>query len=204
MTRNKHTPGRKLAKEIERTQMLLWEFRKVHEKNWPTPSPLDSFRFAVTEIGEALDAFMRHTPDFSRNRERSKDVLDELADCAFMIVSALTPKRLNGLSDVVANVTLEDPPSLDEIVIAVSNAFAYQKALADLEDAYHGDRDYYTSPDNINELNVLLEDLKKAQEDSDTSALFALVMIAYYPHMKLDDRVQARLQRIETRLTEQV
>ena len=68
----------------------VWRVRAEIGDTWLTPSPLDCLRYAVTEAGEAMDAWLRdQRPDDARNNERRLDVLDELADCAIMLVSAL-------------------------------------------------------------------------------------------------------------------
>ncbi len=71
----------------------VWEFRKKYEKYWATPDLLWSLRFAFTEIAEAMDAWIRvNSNEFSRNREKDMQVIDELADTAIMLLTALGPK----------------------------------------------------------------------------------------------------------------
>jgi len=73
----------------------VWELRAEIGHVWLTPSPLDCLRYAFTEAGEAMDAWLRQQrPDDARNNARDADVLDELADCAIMLVSALGPNVL--------------------------------------------------------------------------------------------------------------
>jgi len=78
----------------------LWAFREHMGDSWPTPDTLDALRFAVTEAGEALDAWMRaNRPQYARNRDRLNGedaVLDELADCAMMLLTALGPGEFVG------------------------------------------------------------------------------------------------------------
>jgi hypothetical protein len=51
---------------------------------------MDSLRYAFTEAGEAMDAWLREQrPNDARNNERQPDVLDELADAAIMLVTAV-------------------------------------------------------------------------------------------------------------------
>lgn len=57
---------------------------------WKTPTPLDSMRYAVTEVSEAIDAAMRDSrPDHARNNDRDDYVPDELADVVIMVCSAV-------------------------------------------------------------------------------------------------------------------
>lgn len=77
----------------EKSIEKVWKFRKSYEDYWATPDLLWSLRFAFTEIAEALDAWMRaNSNEFSRNNEKNLDVIDELADTAIMLLTALGPK----------------------------------------------------------------------------------------------------------------
>lgn len=80
------------TKVLQQAHAELWAFRDEMGDYWPTPDTLDALRFAVTEAGEALDAWMRaNRPQYARNRERldyGEAVLDELADCAMMLLTA--------------------------------------------------------------------------------------------------------------------
>lgn len=71
---------------------LVWAYRRELEAVWPTPGRGDALRFAVTEAAEALDAELRANPLYARNRAREMDELDELADCALMLLTALGPE----------------------------------------------------------------------------------------------------------------
>lgn len=88
------------AKILQQAHAELWAFRDEMGDAWPTPDTLDALRFAVTEAGEALDAWMRaNRPQYARNRERldwDGAVLDELADCAMMLLTAVGPDLPNG------------------------------------------------------------------------------------------------------------
>lgn len=57
---------------------------------WVHPGYEDSLLFALTEIGEALDASLRMDPRYSRNRDRTMSVKDEMADAVIMLVRAAT------------------------------------------------------------------------------------------------------------------
>jgi NTP pyrophosphatase (non-canonical NTP hydrolase) len=72
---------------------MVWSFRREMEAAggaWQTPPPQDSLRYACTEAGEAMDAWLRaQRPDDGRNTTRQRDLLAELADCAIMLLSAV-------------------------------------------------------------------------------------------------------------------
>jgi NTP pyrophosphatase (non-canonical NTP hydrolase) len=68
----------------------LLELQEI-EPYWATPDPLNSLRYAFCEAAEAMDAWLRaERPSDSRNNERQNDVLDELADCAIMLLTAVS------------------------------------------------------------------------------------------------------------------
>lgn len=76
--------------ELEKVHKMVWRFRAVMSPHWATPEPIDCLRYAFCEAGEAMDAWLRQQrPGDSRNNERNPDVLDELADCAIMLLSAI-------------------------------------------------------------------------------------------------------------------
>ncbi len=76
--------------ELQECHRLVWAFRKEIEPYWATPDPLNSLRYAFCEAAEAMDAWLRaERPSDSRNNERQNDVLDELADCAIMLFTAM-------------------------------------------------------------------------------------------------------------------
>ena len=78
--------------ELAACHALVWAYRRELGAVWPTPGRVDALRFAVTEAAEALDAWLRTNPAYARNRAREMDVLDELADCAMMLLTALGPE----------------------------------------------------------------------------------------------------------------
>jgi len=70
---------------------IVWQYRAELESAWPTPTTEDALLFAFTELGEAVDAHLRSKPEYARNRDKDLDVLDELADCAMMLLTAMGP-----------------------------------------------------------------------------------------------------------------
>lgn len=83
----------KRAVEIGRVHTMVWTFRALYGEVWPTPDRMDSLRFALCESAEAMDAWLRGQPHFSRNRAKDLSVLDELADTAIMLLTALGEVR---------------------------------------------------------------------------------------------------------------
>lgn len=77
--------------EMRRLHQLVWKFRKGMEKHsdWKRPLPVECLAFALTEVGEATDAYLRAVGGFARNHERVRAMEDELADTYLMLVSAL-------------------------------------------------------------------------------------------------------------------
>jgi hypothetical protein len=71
------------------------ELRKMDEEHgdvWKMPSYNDSLMFAMTEIGESIDAILRQKPEYFRNREfatTGNEVYEEAADVAMMLIKAL-------------------------------------------------------------------------------------------------------------------
>lgn len=76
---------------LKRIHNDIWSFRSEMSSYWPAPSSIDSLRFAFTEAGEVMDAFLRTNPDYVRNNYRNVAMQDEIADCVIMLVTALGP-----------------------------------------------------------------------------------------------------------------
>ena len=110
---------------------MVWEFRRQMAGYWPTPDTLDAARFAVTEIGEAMDAFLRLDGGYARNRQRDPDVLDELADVAMMTLTAMGERapldewaeQWQGEEADVWGI-YEDLDEIDALVMLVKDFFA--------------------------------------------------------------------------------
>lgn len=98
---------------------IVWDMRRTLAHVWPTPNTQDSIRFAATEAGEALDAYLRTRPEFSRNRVRDHDELDEWADCAMMLLTAIGPDYIY-LGERPLPVS-GDPRTRDDLVADVTD-----------------------------------------------------------------------------------
>lgn len=70
----------------------VWQYRATLNDVWPTPDTQDALLFALTELGEAVDADLRTNGTYARNRDKSLDVLDELSDMALMLLTAMGPE----------------------------------------------------------------------------------------------------------------
>lgn len=81
-----------LTETVYLCHTIVWDARRELAHVWPTPDRNDALRFAATEAGEAMDAYLRTRREFSRNRHRDHDELDEWADCAMMLLTALGPE----------------------------------------------------------------------------------------------------------------
>lgn len=115
---------------LKETHTLVWDFRRDYHEYWATPKRIEALRFAVTEVAEAMDAWIRATsPYFSRNRDKQSGLVDELADTVIMLVTALGQDfdfDLHEQSMRVYEGGHRDDPvttTVDEIVIGVTRAF---------------------------------------------------------------------------------
>ena len=164
--------------ELQECHRLVWAFRKEIEPYWATPDPLNSLRYAFTECAEATDAWLRiERPSDSRNNERQNDVLDELADCAIMLLTALNFDEIKSQSNnrydtdfIFLHAREPERHRLEVLAYQIANA------------------------------------LVNARNDSDETssiylgwihdAVMSLGWIASYPQMELKQRIQGRLERI--------
>lgn len=115
-----------IAESIVLTHGVTWHYRRKLAPFWPTPGRIDSLRFAFTEAGEALDAYLRTIPQYARNNARNMSVPEELADCAMMLCTALPEAYRFTWLDAPATV------SLDGICFAVAEAMLTGDVLAPL------------------------------------------------------------------------
>lgn len=112
---------------LQACHALVWQHRAELGDRWPTPEPDDALAFAVTEVGEAVDAQLRLNPLYKRNSDREMDMYDELADVAMMLLTAL------GREWEPYEYFKGYPPScLSEVATAV--ATAWNDALKDFGD----------------------------------------------------------------------
>ncbi len=76
--------------QLQNLHKLVWGFRALVAEYWLTPEPEAALRYAFTEAGEAMDALLREKrPTDRRNNDKDHDRLDEWADCAIMLLTAL-------------------------------------------------------------------------------------------------------------------
>ena len=75
-------------KQLETAEAMVQQFRIDTRGFFAEPSVQESLLFALTEIGEAIDAQLRTDDRFARNNSRNISVVDELTDVLFMLASA--------------------------------------------------------------------------------------------------------------------
>ena len=74
---------------IKQIHTAVWDFRRKYSEWWATPEPDDCLRYAFTEAGELMDAYLRsQRPGDARNNAKDHSVEKELADVAIMLMSA--------------------------------------------------------------------------------------------------------------------
>jgi len=77
-----------ITKEVMETyKEMVIKWRKQTKHAYPWPNDYDCIRFALTELGEALDAEMRENKGYKRNNVKNHGVNDELGDALFMLFS---------------------------------------------------------------------------------------------------------------------
>ena len=106
----------KQAVNLAKVHTMVWEFRALYGGLWPTPDRMDALRFAFCESAEAMDAWLRGQPRFNRNRPKDLNVLDELADTAIMLLTALGYETQRGAVE-------REPVDLDVICGEVAFIF---------------------------------------------------------------------------------
>ena len=81
-----------MTTDLQALHKTIWDFRAEMNGRWPTPTSVDSLRYAFCEVAESLDAFLREArPGDKRNNDRNVSVAAELADAAIMFLTALGP-----------------------------------------------------------------------------------------------------------------
>lgn len=109
--------------ELQRVHKMVWRFRAVMSPHWATPEPMDCLRYAFCEAGEAMDAWLRQQrPGDSRNNERNPDVLDELADCAIMLLSAVGDVNWEGWNQELYDINVDDLPHVFHLIFYSAHA----------------------------------------------------------------------------------
>jgi NTP pyrophosphatase (non-canonical NTP hydrolase) len=160
--------------ELQECHRLVWAFRQEIEPYWATPDPLNSLRYAFCEAAEAMDAWLRaERPSDSRNNERDNDVLDELADCAIMLLTAVNPDFIHEeiqYDNYFYTATNPERHRLETLSNMISSAL-----LAARNDEDEVSQIYY----------MWIHD-----------TVYATKWIASYPGMELKQRIQGRLARI--------
>lgn len=75
--------------QIIKSSALVWATRKKVEQFWPTPDTESNVLYAITEISEAIDAYLRNTrTEDVRNNHKDHSVEYELAQALMMLLTA--------------------------------------------------------------------------------------------------------------------
>lgn len=168
----------RIQQELITCQEIVEQYRAELDPIWPRPDIQDSLLFAYTELGEAVDADLRNNETYQRNREKNNDVLDELADCAIMLLTAL------GDSFDIAKL----PEEATRVAAQTWDVYAMMMAHVLWIGAYS---------DAFKNLSAVEEHEREAYFVEMTLSLLAL--IALRRGMKLSTRIEARLERIKTK-----
>lgn len=83
-----------LTDTIQQTYTDVWQWRGRSAAWFVIPDTSDALAFAVTEAGEAVDAWLREIgpgKGYKRNHAKAGQMWDELGDCFFMCATALGP-----------------------------------------------------------------------------------------------------------------
>lgn len=205
MQKNMHK--RKLDRVVESVNNaigILWAARQELSETWPTPDETDCLRFALTEAVEALECDLRSNEKYSRNREKEMDKLDELADCAFMLISAMGPNWSPNLYPKIASSAEEGETNTDYVAVAAANAL-FQRKLEESFIALHGDTYgilIAQGESGEEEAETLLRDAAQRRINWREICEQLIVDIAMIPWMNIDERIGQRLDRIRRRLSE--
>ena len=82
------TQAKTYSEIVQEIRTVVTEYRSRLERVWPTPSPKPCLMFAATESAEAIDAYLRLSPEYARNNEKNLAITEEVADCLMMLVSS--------------------------------------------------------------------------------------------------------------------
>ena len=110
--------------DLQALHKVVWEFRAGMNGRWPTPTSVDSLRYAFCEVAESLDAFLRASrPGDKRNNDRNVSVAAELADTAIMLLTAVG----SDWSDFPGQDGYVPSPDLDRICFRSGSVLEYAK-----------------------------------------------------------------------------
>ena len=73
--------------KILEARKLVLAFREESKDVYPWPDDDHCILFAITELGEAIDALLREEDGWLRNNEKEHSFYKELGDAAYMILS---------------------------------------------------------------------------------------------------------------------
>ena len=77
--------------QLKQLRPMTRAFRKVTADFFPNPDPATSLMYAVTELGEALSAWLREQRPGDVRANRGEGVANELCDALMMLHGAMAP-----------------------------------------------------------------------------------------------------------------
>jgi len=77
--------------QLRQLRPMTRAFRKVTADFFPNPDPATSLMYAVTELGEALSAWLREQRPGDVRASKGEAVADELCDALMMLHGAMAP-----------------------------------------------------------------------------------------------------------------
>lgn len=105
---------------------LVWSFREQYNHLWPTPEKQHSAHFTLTEVAEALDAYLRQQRVFKRNSpDKQINLHEELGDTALMLVTTLGKKYKDPWDFWESNPGIVRPMGVETIVAHVLKAWLW-------------------------------------------------------------------------------
>ena len=87
--------------QLAQLRPMTVAFRKVTEGFFPNPDPYSSLLYAVTELGEALSAWLREQRPDDVRANKGEAVADELCDAIMMLHGVLAPDARVGEARVI-------------------------------------------------------------------------------------------------------
>lgn len=117
-----------VVEEIRKAHKLVWAFRGMWGRWWPTPDAKDALAFAVTEWGESVDALLRQSGDYNRNNPGGSTPEQEAADTALMVLTALG-RAWNNVP------TPGQPMTVERVMIRLCQAWGDTQRGAEQRDA---------------------------------------------------------------------
>lgn len=93
-----YDPDHDVSKPISAQDRVVILRQDLHDK-WPTPTPMDSWTYLVTEVAEVGDVMLRlgygERGDYARNNEKKVDLGAEMGDVYLMLCTLANSLLIN-------------------------------------------------------------------------------------------------------------